>query len=331
MSMLSRDFSIESICKMMNVSRSGYYKWLNRKPSAQSQSRMAMAEVVEQVHAQHPTHGYRWVAAYIRNTFKTSVSDNFVYKCFRRFGFQSETKHKPHSHPRKIRNKYPNLIYSTWDTVDRPRQVIVSDMTVLKSHILNFELTLYFDVFTKEILAWRLAERRGSRNQYLDGLTDIVKLLKGNAWPTVLHTDQGSVFSSIAYNELIKDTLIVRSMSRAGKPTDNPVNEALNGWVKEELYIDFRIRQYHTRKEILQCLRRYVNYYNEQRPCFSIGYDTPANYCRRYASGELPAKDTFSRRQLSETPKFVQKRKEKAKAEQNMPECPLLSKKNTKF
>jgi len=37
----------------------------------------------------------------------------------------------------------------------------------------------------------------------------------------------------MAYNELIKDTNIVRSMSRAGKPTDNPVNEALNGWIKE--------------------------------------------------------------------------------------------------
>ena len=44
----------------------------------------------------------------------------------------------------------------------------------------------------------------------------------------------------MAYNELIRDTNIVRSMSRAGKPTDNPVNESLNGWIKEELFMDFK-------------------------------------------------------------------------------------------
>lgn len=113
--------------------------------------------------------------------------------------------------------------------VDRPRQVIVSDMTVLKFWILYFELTFYFDVFTKEILSWKLAERRGAREQYVDGLQDVVALLKGSSEPVVLHTDHGSVYFSMAYNELIKDTMIVRSMSRAGKPTDNPVNEALNG------------------------------------------------------------------------------------------------------
>ena len=64
-------------------------------------------------------------------------------------------------------------------------------------------------------------------------------MLKGREEPTILHTDQGSVYASMSYNDLILDTNIIRSMSRAGKPTDNPVNEALNGWIKEELYMDF--------------------------------------------------------------------------------------------
>lgn len=61
----------------------------------------------------------------------------------------------------------------------------------------------------------------------------LLGLLKGHTEPTIIHTDQGSVYSSMAYNELIRDTNIVRSMSRARKPTDNPVNEALNGWIGE--------------------------------------------------------------------------------------------------
>lgn len=101
----------------------------------------------------------------------------------------------------------------------------------------------YFDVFTKEILTYKVAERRGAKEQYTDGLNDIVCLLKGTSEPVILHTDQGTVYASMAYNELIRDTNIIRSMSRAGKPTDNSVNEALNGWIKEELTIDFGIER----------------------------------------------------------------------------------------
>ena len=310
--MLSRDYPVKDICEMMDVSRSGYYKWLRRDPSDRDINREAMVEVVEEVHSEYPSHGYRWVAAYIRNTLRTKVSDNFVYKCFRYLGIKSETKHQPHYKPRKVKDRFPNLIFSTWETVDRPRQVLVSDMTAFKFWYFYFEITFYFDVFTKEILSWQLAERRGAREQYIDGLKDVISLLKGRTEPTVLHTDQGSVYASLAYNELIKDTLIVRSMSRAGKPTDNPVNEALNGWIKEELVIDFQIETLRSREDVRDCIDKYVTFYNENRPCFAIGYDTPANYRRRYYKGELEVKDTFSKRQLSEVPKFVQKRRKEA-------------------
>ena len=310
--MLSRDYPVKDICEMMDVSRSGYYKWLRRDPSDRDINREAMVEVVEEVHSEYPSHGYRWVAAYIRNTLRTKVSDNFVYKCFRYLGIKSETKHQPHYKPRKVKDRFPNLIFSTWETVDRPRQVVVSDMTAFKFWYFYFEITFYFDVFTKEILSWQLAERRGAREQYIDGLKDVISLLKGRTEPTVLHTDRGSVYASLAYNELIKDTLIVRSMSRAGKPTDNPVNEALNGWIKEELVIDFKIETLRSREDVRDCIDKYVTFYNESRPCFAIGYDTPANYRRRYYKGELEVKDTFSKRQLSEVPKFVQKRRKEA-------------------
>lgn len=231
----------------MCVSRAGYYKWKNRESSARDVNREEMIEKVRSTHEKHKTHGYRWTAAFIRINMKILISDNYAYKCFRYLGVKAETKHQIHYRPRKEKNKYPNLIYSTWDTVDRPRQVIVSDMTAFKYWIYYFEVTFYFDVFTKEILTYRVAERRGSREQYVDGLQDVVNLLKGCKDPTVLHTDQGSVYTSLAYNELIKDTNIIRSMSRAGKPTDNPVNESLNGWIKEELIVDFKLEECRSR------------------------------------------------------------------------------------
>ena len=313
MDLLSRDNSIKDICALMGVSRAGYYKWKNREPSPRDTKREEVIALVKQVHEEHPTHGYRWTAAYIRINMQVIISDNYAYKCYKYLGIKAETKHKVHYKPRKIRDLYPNLIFTTWETVDRPRQVIVSDMTAFKMYCYYYEVTFYFDVFTKEILSWQVATRRGSRDQYINGLSVVVDLLKGNVDPVILHTDQGSVYASMAYNDLIKDTNIIRSMSRAGKPTDNPVNEALNGWIKEELYVEFQIeRCWRSQDAFKQTIERYVKYYNTPRPCFAIGYDTPENYRKRYYKGELPIKQTFESRVLSPEPKFVQQRRQNA-------------------
>ena len=299
----------------MGVSRSGYYKWKKRDKSKRDIKREELIALVEAVHADHRSHGYRWTAAYIRLEYGYECSDNYIYKCFRFLGIKSETKHKVHYRKRKEKDKYPNLIFTTWETVDRPRQVIVSDMTAFKFWILYFEVTFYFDVFTKEILTYKVAARKGDRNQYIDGLEDVKNLLKSQTEPVVLHTDQGSVYASMAYNELIKDTVIVRSMSRAGKPTDNPVNESINGWMKEELYMDFKIDECRCREEFMEVLEKYVNFYNKHRPCYALGYDTPVNHRKRFFKGELERKNTFENRVLSEEPKFVRKRRKQAHSE----------------
>ncbi len=167
---------------------------------------------------------------------------------------------------------------------------------------------MYFDVFTKQILSWSLSCNRGDRKTYINGLKDLLELLEGvpsceNI--TVIHTDQGSVYSSVAYNSLIKDPNIYRSMSRTGKPTDNPVNESLNGWIKEELFIDFNLEK---TKDVPVLIEQYINFYNEMRPCYALGYDIPNHYEKKYRNGDLKMRNTFKDRILSETPKFVQEK-----------------------
>ena len=99
-------------------------------------------------------------------------------------------------------------------------------------------------------------------------------------------------------------------MSRAGTPTDNPVNEALNGWIKEELILDFGVDSCQNRGDLLLLLAQYQHYYNRQRPCFALDYDTPRNYYERFKRGEIERKDTFSNRQLSDIPKFIRRAQE---------------------
>ena len=77
-------------------------------------------------------------------------------------------------------------------------------------------------------------------------------------------------------------------------------------------FMDFKIDKSRSRDEFIDVIERYVEFYNRKRPCYSLGYDTPDNYYRRFRRGEIEQKDTFSKRELTEEPKFVRKKRAKA-------------------
>ena len=297
-----------TLCELAGVSRSGYYKWRGRSKEPPHDRRVIL-DLVQQTHDAHPSHGYRWVHAYLKMHNNITVSPDYIRRAFYYLNIESKTKHKAKTQKRRVRDPYPNLIFSTWETVDRPRQVVVSDMFAFWTLMRFWELTLYFDVFTKQILGHGLTDKRGNPIIYHDGLKQVLrefdKIEESDEEPLIFHTDQGTVYTSKAYNELIKDYNIVRSCSRAGKPTDNPISESLNGWIKEELFIDFKI--YHS-NDVAATINEYIKFYNTKRPSYSLGYDTPDNFYKRFVNGEIELKDTFKDRVLDETPKYVQQK-----------------------
>ncbi len=307
------------------MSRSGYYKW-KKRGGEPPKDRAKVLRLVQDCHDAHPSHGYRWVHAYLKKSDGITVSAEYIRRCFRYLGIRAETKHQKSRHGRKAHDPYPNLIFSTWETVDRPRQVIVSDMTAFWTRSRYWELALYFDVFTKQIIGRGLTRRRGWPGIYHDGLEQakeeierskmeaVGKLEAGSGGICVLHTDQGSVYTSKAYNEIIRDSNIVRSCSRAGKPTDNPVNESLNGWIKEELFCDFGL---YDRQdwEVERLIDGYIEWYNAKRPCWSLGYMTPNDFYDAFVAGEMERRDTFANRTLDPTPKFVREKLARAEAD----------------
>ena len=93
----------------------------------------------------------------------------------------------------------------------------------------------------------------------------------------ILHSDQGSVYASKAFNDLLP-MYVTRSMSRAGTPTDNSAMESINGWIKEELFMDFHVtgqRPIHD---------DYIRFFNEERPAYSLSYLTPKQFREKYAA-----------------------------------------------
>lgn len=134
------------------------------------------------------------------------------------------------------------------------------------------------------------------------------QLEEGSGEISVFRTDQGSVYTSVAFNEIIREVGIVHSCSRAGKPTDNHVNESLNGWIKEELLADFHFADAKSFREAHKTVGNYVDWYNSESPCWSLGYMTSDAFYEAFMSGEIERRDTFRNRALDPTPKFVRER-----------------------
>ena len=112
-------------------------------------------------------------------------------------------------------------------------------------------------------------------------LTGLIELKKKNPdLEMVLHTDQGSVYSSKSFNELLPLYNIVHSMSRAGTPTDNAAMEAINGWIKAEIFNDFHLT---SNENITYEVEKYIRFFNEERPAYSLNYLTPKQYREYYA------------------------------------------------
>lgn len=187
-----------------------------------------------------------------------------------------ESKHYRWNKPGSEALAFENLIGNRWGA-SRPAEILVSDMTAFYAKGTYYELTLYFDTFDRGIVGFGLTDRRGDVRPYFDGLAQAIEAMKGKeqSGPTILHTDRGSVYSSRAFNELLSNHAIVHSMSRAGTPTDNPIDESLNGWIKDELFIDFNPRKC---DDVLSLIKAYVDYYNNERPMCCLGYKTPRQY-----------------------------------------------------
>lgn len=262
----------------MSVSKSGYYKWKYRKinPSQKELSRQSDIDLIKKVHEKHPSHGYRWINAFIRNKYGIIMSDNHVHLCCKYENIRSTGKHYQWKKPGEEQYKFNNLIWNGWKRLTRPFEVIVSDMTAFWVGKTYYELTLYFDAWNKEIVGYGLSTRKGDTKTYYDGLSQVLERIKKEQTEDLitLHTDQGSVYSSQSFNKLLENYNIQRSMSRAGTPTDNPVNESLNGWIKEELFIDFDIKHC---ENVPKLIEEYIYYYNSERPSYALQYKPQFN------------------------------------------------------
>ena len=274
---LSGEFPVDLLCKTMGIKRSSFYAWKKRlsHPSGRERSFISNVLLFQEYHLKYPSHGYRWLNAKIRLDTGLVLSDPYAHKCCKTAGIKSKAKHYRYKKPGDPYRIFPNLLLSEMK-IDGPLQCIVSDMTSFYVKGVYYELTLYMDLWNNEIISHSLSSKRGDRMTYISGLEDLIALKKQHPeYRTILHSDQGSVYASKAFNELLPMYGITHSMSRAGTPTDNAAMEAINGWIKAELFTDLHVTG---DKPVEAEVDDYILFFNEQRPAYSLNYMTPMQY-----------------------------------------------------
>lgn len=274
-------FPVKLLSETMGVKRNSFYNWKKHlsNPSNRERSLISNVALFREYHLKYPSHGYRWLNAKIRLDTGLALSDPYAHKCCKIAGIKSRSKHYKYKKPGNPERIYPNLLLTEMQ-IDRPLQCVVSDMTVFYVKGIYYELTLYMDLWDNEIISHSLSARRGDRMTYISGLEDLIELKKKHPeFETILHSDQGSVYASKSYNELLPMYGITRSMSRAGTPTDNAAMEAINGWVKTEMLTDFHVTG---ERPVEEEVDDYIVFFNEERPAYSLGYLTPKQFKEQY-------------------------------------------------
>ena len=268
----------------MDINRSGYYKWLKRRtnPSTREISRKDACRIFEEYHLRFPSHGYHWLNAKIKLDLGVVYSDNYAHKVCKYLNIKSEFKHFRRYGKKANRElkDFPNYILAEINPTS-PFQVVVSDMTAFWANKIYYELTLFMDLFNNELIAYSLSNKKGNPNTYHNALKQVlIKKEEYKDFETILHTDQGSVYSSKKFNESLPNYHIIHSMSKPGTPTENGAMEAINGWIKEELFIDFKIN---AANDIFKEIDNYIYYFNNERPQSSLKYLTPIQYKDLYS------------------------------------------------
>lgn len=237
-----------------------------------------LTKFLREEHKRHPSYGYHMLAKTVFQATGWVFSHNLAHKCCKQEGIRSIARKYKYRSPGEESIKFENIVKGHWNA-KAPLQIVVSDMTILNNHGKQWEWTLLLDTFNNEILAHQATPIQGSSKPYYHCLEQLNLLAgKKNEEQTpqvVLHTDQGSVYSSQAFRQAHEHYNILRSMSRAGTPTDNPIIEALNGWMKEELFLDFNFA---TAEDVPKLLDEYVHYFNYERPAAALGYKSPMQF-----------------------------------------------------
>lgn len=257
--------SVTELCNIYGVSRSGYYKWLQRhgKPNRYELSQQILDTYVSDIHAHHPMMGYRSIRDMLTLEFGSVVCDPSVLKSMQRLHIHGYTRRRKNYYPGSgiEHTRYPDLLQRNF-SASAPLQKVVTDVTYLKFRGKWHYLAAYLDLFNNEILEWELSDCFDNI-LVMRPVERLLKRTESTGHQVLLHSDQGVQYSSAGYCNLLTQYNAIQSMSRAGTPRDNAVMESFWGRFKDTLRKHFR---YWEKDDLHTVVADCVHYFNFIRP-----------------------------------------------------------------
>ncbi len=262
--MISPDYKSLSItrqCKLLQVSRSSYY----RLDSEKSTRRRAVDQWVLEVFWDYPAYGSRRISKTLKRK-GFHVGREAVRAAMKRLGIKAIFPKRNLSIPDKQHKKYPYLLRNV--TPAHTNHVWATDITYIKVNGAFVYLTAILDLFSRKVLAWRLSNTLDVQF-CLEALHEAFALY---GTPEIFNTDQGSQYTGDKHIHALQDKEVKISMDGKGRATDNALVERLWRTVK---YEDIFIRDYSSVVELRSGMNKFFRYYNAERIHQALDYATP--------------------------------------------------------
>ena len=268
-------YTVKQMCKVLSVSSSGYYDWIDRPESERSKSNRALTAKIRCFHqASKKTYGSPRIHRDLQEMGE-AISVNRVARLMKQAGVQSkmakrfvittDSKHTMQPAPDQLKRKF---------YTDSPNKAWVSDTTFIATRQGWLYLAVILDLYSRQVIGWAMGDRN-DRKLVSTALTMAV-WRRGMVKQVIIHSDQGSTYASGEYQQLLNQHHLICSMSRKGECLDNAVAESFFGTLKAELVDD---ADYKTKDEARVSLFHYIEaFYNRRRRHSFLGYISPVEF-----------------------------------------------------
>lgn len=269
---------MELLCRLLEVSRSGYYAWLSHKPSVSFIRNQKLVKALLRLHEKYPALGLDSLYQLLKRQFHCSRGR--VHRLMKLLDIYSARKkayrvttNSNHSHPIA-----PNLLQRNFQFA-LPNQAWVGDITYIRTD----EGWLYFaavkDLCTRKIIGYAFSNRINT--QLTLAALDMAVRREHPPEGLIFHSDRGVQYASADYRERLSRYHITQSMSRRGNPYDNAVAENFFSCLKCEL---IHLQHYATRRAAETAIFAYVEaFYNTVRPHSALGWLSPNAYAKQFS------------------------------------------------
>lgn len=267
------------MCRVLAVSKSGYYAWVKRPPAKRAQEEARLADAIRSAHA-------RTRASYGPERLQQTLSEDGVEigvgrikRIRKKLGLRCKQvrKFKATTNSQHTLPVADNLLNQDF-AVAAPNVAWVGDITYVWTEEGWLYLAGLKDLFTGEIVGYAMSERM-TKALVIDAFNRAVTVYR--PLPGLIHhTDRGSQYCAHDYQKLVKQHQMKASMSRRGNCYDNAPMESFWGTLKTELVYQYRFQ---TREPARTMITEYIEiFYNRQRRQARLGYLSPAAYRQQY-------------------------------------------------